>query len=187
MNPDGAKIELLYGKKSHDTGTNPAEDVHFLQPRELEDGRVMTLLRPFTDTEGGGELVVIDTPQYVEISQATSPNLGILRGPAQEDATVNEVSTEPGAPSRGGRYSSVYPILDGTGRLLVSFSQCRLIEQLPDDGDMNTPDTQIVACTDERFANLFVQPDPDNPVTPDVGSFVTAPPLYGIWMYDPPR
>jgi hypothetical protein len=185
MNPDGGKLELLYGKKSHDTGTDPAEDVHFMQPRELENGLVMTLLRPFTDTEGGGELVVIDTPQYVEISQATSPNLGILRGPAQEDATVNEVSTESGAPSRGGRYSSVYPILDGTGRLLVSFSQCRLIEQLPDDGDINTPDTQIVACTDERFANLFVQPDPDNPITPDVGSFVTAPPLYGIWMYDP--
>jgi hypothetical protein len=56
---------------------------------------------------------------------------------------------------------------------------------LPDDGDMTTPDTQIVPCTDERLANLFVQPDPDNPVTPDVGSFVTAPPLYGIWMYDP--
>jgi len=185
MNPDGAKLELLYGKKSHDTGTDPAVDVHFLQPRELEDGRLMTLLRPFTDTEGGGELVVVDTPQYVEFSQATAPNLGILRGPAQEDATVNQVSTEPGAPSPGGRYSSVYPILDGTGRLLVSFSQCRLIEQLADDGDPATADTAIVPCTDDRLANLFIQPDPDNPVTPDVGTFVVAPPLYGVWMYDP--
>jgi hypothetical protein len=122
---------------------------------------------------------------YLENTQPTAPNIGVLTGPAQEDATVNDVVTTPGEPSPGGRYSSVYPILDGTGRLLVSFSQCRLLEQLPDDGDMNTVDTQIVPCTDERLANLFVQPDPDNPVTPDVGTFVVAPPLYGIWMYDP--
>ena len=184
MNPDGSQLELLYGAQSHGTGSG-GEEVQFMQPRELEDGRIMALIRPFTDTEGGGELVVIDTPQYLEITQPTAPNIGVLAGPAQEDATVNQVSTSPGTPSEGGRYSSVYPILDGTGRLLVSWSQCRLTEQLPDDGDMNTPDTQIVPCTDERLANLFVQPDPDNPVTPDPGTFVVAPPLYGIWMYDP--
>ena len=57
MNPDGSNTELLYGKQSHFTGTG-GEEVQFLQPRELEDGRVMTLLQPFTDTEGGGELVL---------------------------------------------------------------------------------------------------------------------------------
>ncbi len=184
MNPDGQKTELLYGAQSHFTGTG-GQEVQFMQPRELEDGRVMSLLRPFTDTEGGGELVSIDTMNYLENTQPTAPNIGVLTGPAQEDATVNEVVTIPGEPSPGGRYSSVYPILDGTGRLLVSFSQCRLIEQLADDGDPNTVDTQIVPCTDDRLANLFVQPDPNNPVTPDVGTFVVAPPLYGIWMYDP--
>jgi Hydrazine synthase alpha subunit middle domain/WD40-like Beta Propeller Repeat len=184
MNPDGSALELLYGRQSHATGTN-GEIIQFMQPRELEDGRVMSLIRPFTDTEAGGELVVIDTPEYLEITQPTSPNIGILSGPAQEDATVNEVSTEAGTPSPGGRYGSVYPILDGTGRLLVSWSQCRLLEQLPDDGDPNTLDARIVPCTADRLANLFVQPDPDNPVTPAVGTFVVAPPLYGIWMYDP--
>ena len=184
MNPDGAFLEMLYGQQSHFTGTN-GEEVQFMQPRELEDSRVMTVLRPFTNTEGGGELVVIDTPLYLENTQPTAPNIGILNGPAQEDATVNQVSTEAGAPSPGGRYSFAYPILDGTGRLLVSYSQCRLLEQLADDGDPVTPDTRIVPCTPERMANLFVQPDPDNPVTPDVGTFVVAPPLYGIWMYDP--
>ena len=184
MNPDGSELELLYGKQSHLTGTDGTE-VQFMQPRELEDGRVMALLRPFTGTEGGGELVVIDTPQYLENTQPTAANIGVLTGPAQEDATVNEVSTAPGEPSPGGRYGAAYPILDGTGRLLVSFSQCRLVEQLPDDGDPATEDTRIVPCTDERLANLFVQPDPNNPVTPDPGTFTVAPPLYGIWMYDP--
>jgi hypothetical protein len=145
----------------------------------------MSLIRPFTDTEGGGELVAIDTAQYVENTQPTAVNIGILNGPAQEDATVMEVSTAPGVPSTGGRFASVYPIQDGSGRLIVSWSQCRLLEQLMDDGDPLTDDVAVRPCTDDRLAMLFVQPDPDNPVTPDVGTYTIAPPLYGIWMYDP--
>ncbi len=183
MNPDGSEIELLYGQWSHDTGTN-GSTIQFMQPRETEDGRVMVLARPFTDTEGGGELIVIDTPQYVENTQPTAANIGVLTGPAQEDATVNNVVTEPGQPSPGGRYYSVYPIQDGTGRLMVSWSQCRLIEFLEDDGDPETDNFNIVACTDENLANVVVI-DPNNPVTPAPGEFTVAPPLYGIWIYDP--
>ena len=183
MNPDGSELELFYGQWSHDTGTN-GSIIQFMQPRETEDGRIMVLARPFTNTEGGGELIVIDTLQYVENTQPLKDNIGILTGPAQEDATVNEVETQPGVPSPGGRYYSVYPIQDGTGRRLVSWSQCRLIEYLPDDGDAATDDTQIVPCTDERLANVVVI-DPDNPVAPAPGEFTVAPPLYGIWIYDP--
>ena len=184
MNPDGSNMELLYGNLSHDTGSN-GDTIQFMQPREVEDGRIMVVARPFTDTEGGGELMFIDTAQYVENAQPTAPNVGVLTGPAQEDATVNEVSTEPGTPSPGGRYFSVYPILDGTGRLMVSWSQCRLTEILPDDGDPDTVDEQIVACTEDNLANVIINNDPDNPVTPAPGEFVVAPPLYGIWIYDP--
>jgi hypothetical protein len=183
MNPDGSELELLYGQWSHDTGSNGAT-IQFLQPRETDDGRVMIVARPFTDTEGGGELIVIDTPQYVENTQPLKDNIGVLTGPAQEDATYNEVVTAPGEPSPGGRYYSVYPIQDGTGRLLVSWSQCRLIEQLADDGDPATDDTRIVPCTEENLANVVVM-DPDNPVPLAVGEFGVAPPLYGIWIYDP--
>ena len=184
MNPDGSNLEMLYGQASHATGTND-EIIQFMQPRELEDGRIMVLIRPFTDTEGGGELITIDTPMYLENTQPTSLNIGILAGPAQVDATFNDVSTVPGVPSQGGRYASAYPILDGTGRLLVSWSQCRLSESLPDDGDPLTDDFRIHPCTDELMALVFVQLDPDNPVVPPVGSYVVAQPLYGIWMYDP--
>ena len=184
MNPDGSALELLYGQQSHDTGPN-GETIQFTQPRELEDGRIMVLVRPFSDTEGGGELMVIDTPMYLENQQPTAPNIGILNGPAQEDATVNEVTTTPGVPSVGGRFSSVYPILDGTGRLLVSWSQCRIAESLPDDGDPETVDIRIHPCTEALLAQIFVQPDPDNLVIPPVGSYTEADPLYGVWMYDP--
>ena len=180
MNPDGSQTELLYGQWSHDTGTNDST-IQFLQPRETEDGRVMVVARPFTDTEGGGELIIIDTPNYVENTQPTKDSIGVLTGPAQEDATVNEVVTEPGVPSPGGRFYSAYPIQDGTGRLLVSWSQCRLVEILEDDGNPDTDDFRIVACTDDNLLNVITDPD----VVPAVGDFTTAPPLYGIWIYDP--
>lgn len=185
MNPDGSNQELLYGQQSHDTGGN-GETIQFMQPRQVEDGRLMVLARPFTNTEGGGELLFIDTPQYLENTQPTRDNVGVLTGPAQEDATVNEVSTEPGAPSVGGRYFSVYPIQDGTDRLMVSWTQCRLNEILADDGDPNTIDEQIVACTEANLQNVvIIDPNDQNPPTPAVGEFTVAQPLYGIWIYDP--
>ncbi len=181
MNPDGSNLELLYGKQSHDTGPG-GDTIQFTQPRQIEDGRIMALIRPFTDSEGGGELITIDTAQYLENTQPTAPNIGVLAGPAQEDATINEVVTQAG-PSPGGRYGSAYPIQDGTGRLLVSWSQCRLIEITEDFGDpLVAP--RIVPCTAERLAAV-VSIDPDDPVTPALGTFIVAPPLYGIWMYDP--
>ena len=185
MNPDGSNQELLYGQQSHDTGAN-GETIQFMQPRQVEDGRIMVLARPFTNTEGGGELLFIDTPQYLENTQPTKDNIGILAGPAQQDATVNNVVTEPGAPSPGGRYFSVYPIQDGTNRLMVSWTQCRLIEILPDDGDPNTLDERIVACTEDNLLNvLIIDPNDMNPPTPVAGDFLVAQPLYGIWIYDP--
>jgi hypothetical protein len=183
MNPDGSQLEMLYGQWSHDTGTN-GSTIQFMQPRDTETGEIMVLARPFTNTEGGGELIIIDTLQYVENTQPTKDNIGVLSGPAQSDATINVVSTEPGVPSRGGRYYSSYPIQDGTNRMLVSWSQCRLLEILPDDGDPNTVDQQIVACTEENLANVVVI-DPNNPPTLVPGDFAVAPPLYGIWIYDP--
>ncbi len=169
MNPDGSALELLYGKESHDTGTN-GETIQFMQPRELEDGRVMALIRPFTDTSGGGDLIVIDTPTYVENTQPTKDNVG-MTGPAQIAATINQVSTEAGVPSPGGRFSSVYPIQDGTGRLMVSWSQCRLTD-IPDPlaDPLTAPPPVFYPCTAENLLNpLYEEADP----------------IYGIWMYDP--
>lgn len=181
MNPDGSSLELLYGKQSHNTGPD-GDTIQFTQPRQIEDGRIMALIRPFTDSEGGGELIAIDTRQYLENTQPTAPNVGVLSGPAQEDATINEVLTQAG-PSPGGRFGSAYPIQDGTGRLLVSWSQCRLIEVTEDFGDPLV-EPRIVPCTEDRLAAV-VTIDPDDPVTPALGTFLVAPPLYGIWMYDP--
>ena len=137
VRPDGTGLELLYGAQSHMTGTNGSE-VHFLDPRPTLNGQVLVRAQPFNAEDFGGELLAIDTINYVEDTQPNLANSGVLTGPAQQPATPNEVSTVAG-PSPGGRYSSAFPVRDGTGRLLVSWNQCRLLEA----------DERIVPCTEE--------------------------------------
>ncbi len=167
MNPDGSQLELLYGQNSHDTGTG-GQVIQFTQPRELEDGRIMALIRPFTGSNGGGDIITIDTPTYLENTQPTKDNLG-MAGPAQARATTVNVNTIPGEISPGGRYNSVYPIQDGTGRMLVSWSQCRL--------------TDIVdPLVQPPLPALYYPCTPENLINP---LYVEADPIYGIWIYDP--
>ena len=156
MNPDGTGLSLLYGAHSHDTGSN-GSTVQFMQPRELPDGRLLSLVLPYTGTYGGGELISLDINNYIDNTQATADNLGVLNGPAQAALLINDVRTDTGI-SPGGRFRSAWPLLDGSDRLLVSWSECRLFE-----------DPQIVPCTAERLA------DP---------AAVEAAPLYGIFLYD---
>jgi hypothetical protein len=157
MNPDGSELELLYGAESHLTGTDQTE-VQFVGARELPDGRIMAIARPAVHPELGGDIVIIDTPNFVENDQPIAINAGLL-GPAQVSATPLQVRTDL-LPSPGGRFSSAFPLWDGTGRVLVSWNICRVT-------DVNNV---IFPCSAERLA------DP---------SFLLAPPLYGIWMYDP--
>lgn len=157
LRPDGSALELHYGAQSHDTGTE-GDLIHFLAPRPKENGQLLVQAQPFVPTDLGGQLLEVDSTSFVEISQPTLPNAGVLQGPAQRPATANAVRTGEG-PSVGGRYASAYPLRDGTGRLIVSWSQCRLLEG-----------QQIVPCTADRL---------------DAPSAITAPPLYGLWMYDP--
>jgi hypothetical protein len=160
MNPDGTDLELLYGANSHATGTNGAT-VQFLQPREMEDGSVMTVVKQFTVTDFGGDVVNVDVPNYIETIQPTQINQGILTGPAQLAATINDVRTN-GEISPGGVYTDAYPLWDGTGRIFTSWSPCRLL-------DITVLPPAILPCTLSGLA------DP---------AAVAAPPLYGIWMYD---
>ncbi|HXN80738.1 MAG TPA: hypothetical protein VN869_07500, partial [Steroidobacteraceae bacterium] len=159
-NPDGTDLELYYGANSHMTGTNNTE-IEFVQPHQMQDGRILALVRQYTGVDDGGDLVIIDGAHYVENTQ---PLLAYptLTGPAQTRATSNNVLTVPG-PSPGGRFSSAYPLQDGTARILISWSQCRLL-----DNTQKPP--AIVPCTSTALAAPNAQ---------------SALPLYSIWMFDP--
>ncbi|HEY5622718.1 MAG TPA: hypothetical protein VIV14_03080, partial [Gammaproteobacteria bacterium] len=156
MHPDGSNLRLYYGAESHQSGTNGGE-VQFLSAREVDDGRVMAIVRPFDHPELGGAIDYIDVQTFVENFQPTAANAGLI-GPAQTPATTNNVRTDL-APSPGGRYRSAFPLWDGTGRVLVTWAICRV----DDNGT-------IFPCDDQRLADPAVQ---------------LAPPLYGVWMYDP--
>ena len=159
-NPDGTDLELYYGANSHMTGTNNSV-VEFVHPHQMLDGRIMAIMRQYTDVDDGGNLVIIDGERYVENTQPLLANPQ-LTGPAQTPATANDVVTIPG-PSPGGRFTSAYPLLDGTNRILVSWSQCRLLDTT------KTP-AAIVPCTSTALAQPNVQ---------------LALPLYSVWLFDP--
>ncbi len=157
MNPDGTALELFYGAESHATGTNAAT-VQFVQPREMPDGQILTIARPFQTDEAGGDLVAVDAQNFVENLQPTAPNVGLLTGPAQTRVVVNDVRTDDSI-SPGGEFTSAYPLFDGTSRMFVSWSPCRLLSAT----------LQIIPCSPAALA------DP---------AAVAAPPLYGVWIYD---
>lgn len=118
IGPDGTNLQIVYGAHSHASST--AIPVQFVRPREMMDGRVMAILKPFAGTFGGGDIVIIDVPNNIDN--------------AQQSATINNITTDL-LPSPGGRYHDAYPLWDGTSRMLVSKSICQL-------EDINTGERQ---------------------------------------------
>lgn len=156
VNPDGTNLELVYGAHSHGSGTSGAI-VQFLQPRELPNGKIVVILRPYRETQGGGDISFIDTENYIDIDKPTFTNERTLNDPGQVPATGGDIRTD-GTLSPNGRFASAYPLWDGTGRILVSWSQCRVQK-----GD------RIAPCTAQDLS------DP---------AALEAKPLYGIFLYD---
>jgi hypothetical protein len=142
INPDGSDLQLVYGSHSHDTGTNNAI-IQFTQPRELTNGNLLTIMRPFNGTFSGGDIVELNSSGAVDLSQ--SP------------ATTNTITTD-GSISPGGRYSSAYPLWDGSGRMLVSKAICQIMVG-------GTP-------------RLCIEPYISDITATEI------PPAYGIWLYD---
>lgn len=161
IRPDGADLNLLYGLHSHDTGTDGAE-IQFLKPQALPDGRVLTIARPFESVFEGGDLLAINVADYIDNEQPTAAAAGLL-GPAQQSVAPPGIRTDD-QPSPAGRYRNAFPLFDGTGRFLVSWSQCRVLDQ------PGTPEERVVPCTPERLAD------------PEV---VEADQLFSIYVYDP--
>ena len=75
--PDGTGVELYYGANSHTTGANIAGTnnnvIQFLNARQRADGKLLAIARPFLGTQLGGDLVLVDSANFVEIHQPSSP------------------------------------------------------------------------------------------------------------------
>lgn len=158
INPDGSDLQLHYGAVSHNTGSNN-DTIQFTRTRQMPDGRLLSLVRAFDESEFGGDLYLINATSFVENGQPLAANAG-LQGPAQSKATGNEVRTIPGV-SPGGRFSAAFPLWDGSNRIAVSWTQCRALLA-----------GQVRACTNDVLSDPAVLP---------------AEPQYSIWMYDTVR
>jgi hypothetical protein len=189
-NPDGTDVELLYGKGSHNTvTTNPGSantcpagidcTIHFARPREMENGKILALVRNFTNTDFGGDLEIIDAQNFVEnnqpypsaIANAGASTTTFAQTSATQNAVdlgVNDTTNVPDI-SVGGRFSSGVPLWDGTGRILVTWSECRL----------QNAAKAILPCTPSNLAMTV-------PAAAGAAPVLTAAPiLYSLWMFNP--
>ena len=164
MNPDGSDVQLYYGAHSHNTGQDPNTDVHFYKPQEMDDGRILSILRPFETNFGGGDIIFIDGKNYADNTQPIWSQQGYLSGTAQTILKKN-VSTGSGL-SLKGRYNAIFPMLDGSNRYLMSWSSCQIYEVA---GNTNS---KIIPCTLASSSQLN---DPN---------VTEAPPTYGLYLVD---
>lgn len=156
MTPDGGNLQIVYGGHSHATGSGgSAMPIQFTQPRETMDGNLLVIAKPNTDTFGGGDIYQININAYVDFDRTIS---GSQNNGGQSPATINPIRTDTN-PSLGGRYISVFPLWDGTNRMLVSKGLCQILVN-----------NEARICT----ADLIAQ----NPTAPEL------PPAYNIWMYN---
>ncbi|MBS1236116.1 MAG: hypothetical protein H6R46_911, partial [Proteobacteria bacterium] len=120
-NPDGTNLFVLYG--AHSPGNS------YLHPRELPNGQVLSTLMPLSRTHEGGALMQIDIKNYSENSE---PAPGVASGGnGQHQPTAKEINFGRGI-SEYGRFSTPYPLWDGTNRALVSWApSCAAIGNCP--------------------------------------------------------
>jgi hypothetical protein len=160
-NPDGTQVERHYGYFSMNIA--PAANMprtRLFRPQEMPDGRIVAILKP----DGallGGDMVAIDTKHFFE-NDLQIPAGGGTGATAQNPISILPININVGANefSQHGRYSALTPLYDGTNRLLVSWSECRLREPAAN---------RLVPCTPTWLTTAGV---------------TEAPPIYGIWVYN---
>ncbi|CAA0099082.1 Uncharacterised protein [BD1-7 clade bacterium] len=158
MLPDGSELSLLYGHDSHELNSDaPDQRIEYTSAHALADGGLASFIRPRTITRGSGNVVSINIDGFSDYQQPLWSNLA--------DSDVGHSALLPlslnanDTIDTGGSLAGLFPVFDGTGRFLMSWSPCRTIE-----------DGRELPCT----------------ITGDIDDeTVAAPANYGLWLYDP--
>ncbi|MEP4888465.1 MAG: hypothetical protein ABJV04_00435 [Aliiglaciecola sp.] len=166
MNSDGSGLEILYGRHSH-VSERSDQLLQFVKVRELQDGNILSAIRTFDSDTIGGDFVSIDYLNYIDNSQGIASQSS-LSGPAQTPALFDNIVID-GSLSLGGRFASVYPLWDGSERVIFSWSQCRVYDPEQEVVVGESVERKILPCDDSHLDN------------PDIEE---APLLFGLWMYD---
>ncbi len=134
--------------------------IQFLNARELANGALVAIVRPFLGTQLGGDIVTINAQGFVEIHQPRRP--AAPPAPHRSAPPPSGVTTDANMPSLGGRFASVFPLYDGTNRMLVSWSPCLVL-----DTTVTPNTTNLCKSSNTAGANVTL-----------------APPQYTLWVYD---
>jgi hypothetical protein len=166
INADGSELEILYGRHSHNSIEGLA-NIQFAATSITPDSRVLAAVNSFDQTRLGTDFFAIDTTNFID-NQTPIDSMQGLSGPAQESALFDNIDII-NAVSPGGYIVALYPLWDGSGRILFSWNQCRLLAPLALDALPGTTRT-IAPCNAENIGNVNYTPAPD---------------LFGLWMFRP--
>lgn len=155
LRPDGSEQAFHYGYHSlmPEPGSNTSPRRLF-RPQQLPDGRIVAIDMPDGELLGG-DMRVIDTANFTE-REVTLDNRS---GQAESSLSILPIVLD-GAPSPHGLFASLHPLYDGTNRLLVSWSQCRL---------QDPATARLLPCTTEWLATEGIE---------------QALPFFGLWIYN---
>lgn len=169
VKPDGTDLQLYYGDQGVSHVDANGVPLQLTKPRVLSDGRVLVVARPYTNTFGGGEIQLIDGKNYLAKDRPIHANENIMNGPGQVKATMTNVDNRDvttGNISKAGRYSSAFPLQDGSNRMIVSKGLCR------------------VTTDDVLDPNIVVIEHPCMEPYISTPGATERPPAYGLWIYD---
>ncbi|MBU2886296.1 hypothetical protein KO507_11025 [Gilvimarinus agarilyticus] len=163
--PDGTDLRLHYGYNTRLEDETP----WLFNPELMPDGRLVGIYKP-RENLLGGDMLAINHSDYVEDNRSVD---SLNEEDTEADTAALDILTVlpvmiDGSVSRHGEFSALAPLNDGTNRLLVSWSQCRLTE--PADPQEAGSTERYLPCTEE---NLAVEP-----------ALEPAPPVYGLWLYN---
>ncbi|KZY73020.1 hypothetical protein A3742_06845 [Oleiphilus sp. HI0071] len=168
VNPDGSELNYLYGRHSHDASAVSNADsgtVQYARPIESDAGNIIVELREFQSETLSAVPTEIDIEGHVEFNLRTDGTAG-----DGQTALIDGIDSS-GELSINGNYGSVFPLYDNTGRLLASWSACRVRRALAPDAPLDQlNENPSEPCTDAKLAD-------------DI-NYEPAPPLYGLWIVD---
>lgn len=181
--PDGTGMFIEYGAHS---GV-----VAFLHPREMPDGRLLSDAMPLSGTSEGGALMVIDVKNCSENNDCDQ---GASQG--QTQPTLQAINFGRGL-SNFGRFTTPYPLWDGTNRALVTWTPCRVqtasgiklcsrltpaeLAALDDmDGGVPAYGVYMFSMDDKTLRPVVLSPDPDNIMVTDPVAILSRTPPNSI-------
>ena len=157
--PDGTETQLIYGSKSHATGSG-STPIQFVKAAQSLNGQLLVQATPFSPNYHGSNWYTVNYKDFINFDQAISSNMA-SNARTQIPLFKQSIPSE-NTLALSGRYLSVYELADGSDRYLVTWNACRL-------RDFTANNAVDLLCNDKNIANPSLSEGPANA---------------SLWVYD---